>query len=395
VFGETTYMDNSATTRLDERVLEAMKPFFFDVYAVATSEFGYSIGIEARESLDQARADLAGLLGAAPEELIFTGGSTESSNLALKGVAMALGEKKGRHLITSRIEDFPVLNTAKALERQGFEVTYLEVDGDGRVDPDDVRKAVRPDTILISIQHANQEIGTVQDIDAVAEIAVDRHVVFHTDATHTFTRLPLDVGSAAGSEKPGPDLVTISAHTIHGPRGAGALYVRKGTPLRKWMDGGFQESDRRAGVEDIPGAVGFATAAGLVTPTENQALQAMRDRLLDRALKEIPHTTLNGHRTLRTPQNANVTFHFVEGESITLQLDMRGFAVSTGSACFSKSLEASHVISGIGGDHERAHGSVRFSFSRYNSMEDVDNVIEAAGEVVEQLRAISPLAPKE
>lgn len=395
MFGETTYMDNSATTRLDERVLEAMKPFFFDVYAVATSEFGYSIGIEARESLDQARADLAGLLGAAPEELVFTSGSTESSNLALKGVAMALREKKGHHLITSRIEDFPVLNTAKALERQGFEVTYLDVDADGRVDPDDVRTAVKPDTILISIQHANQEIGTVQDIDAVAEIAVEKHVVFHTDATHTFTRLPLDVGSAAGSEQPGPDLVTIAGHTIHGPRGVGALYVRKGTPLRKWMDGGFQESDRRAGVENIPGAVGFATAAGLVTPGENQELQAMRDRLLDRALKDIPHTTLNGHRTLRTPQNANVTFHFVEGESITLQLDMRGFAVSTGSACFSKSLEASHVISGIGGDHERAHGSVRFSFSRFNTMEDVDNVIEAAAEVVEQLRAISPLAPKD
>jgi cysteine desulfurase len=423
VFGETTYLDNAASTRLDERVLAAMKPYFFETYAVATSEFGYSIGIEAREALDGARGALAKLLGAAPEELVFTSGSTESSNLALKGVAMALGEKKGRHIVTTRIEDFPVLNTARALERWGFEVTYLGVDGDGLVDPDDVRKALRNDTILVSVQHANQEIGTVQDIDAIAQVAYDAHVLLHTDATHTFARLPIDVsgGGAAGSatapgatanagqalaggnslgigrraNAPGPDLVTVSAHTIHGPRGVGALYVRKKTPIRKWMDGGFQEFDMRAGVEDIPGAVGFAAAAGLVTPLENDSLRAMRDRLLDRVLDEIPHTTLNGHRTRRTPQNANVTFHYVEGESITLQLDMRGFAVSTGSACFSKSLEASHVITGIGGDHERAHGSVRFSFGRYNTMDDVDGVIGAAAEVVEQLRAISPLAPRE
>ena len=388
---ETTYLDNAASTRLDERVLEAMKPYFFDVYAVATSEFGYSIGIEAREALDEARGALAELLGASEtDRIVFTSGSTESSNLALKGVAMALGEKKGKHLVTSRIEDFPVINTARALERWGYSVTYLDVDGDGRVDPEDVRKAITPETILISVQHANQEIGTVQDIDAIARIAQEAHVLFHTDATHTFTRLPIQVNDGAG-----PDLVTLSAHTIHGPRGIGALYVREKTPLRKFMDGGFQEFDLRAGVEDIPGAVGFAAAAGLVTPQENTILQAMRDRLLDRALTEIPHTTLNGHRTLRTPQNANVTFHYVEGESITLQLDMRGFAVSTGSACFSKSLEASHVITGIGGDHERAHGSVRFSFGRYNTMEDVDNVIDAVGDVVTQLRAISPLAPKE
>lgn len=406
MFGETTYLDNAATTRLDERALEAMKPYFFETYAVATSEFGYSIGIEAREALDGARGALAKLLGAAPEELVFTSGSTESSNMALKGVAMALGEKKGKHIVTSRIEDFPVLNTARALERQGFEVTYLDVDGDGLVDPDDVRKALRTDTILLSVQHANQEIGTVQDIDTIARIAFDAHVLFHTDATHTFTRLPIDLsgGGAAGGDglgigtaagAPGPDLITVSGHTIHGPRGIGALYIRKKTPIKKWMDGGFQEFDLRAGVEDIPGAIGFAAAAGLVTPEENANLRALRDRLLDRALREIPHTTLNGHRTLRTPQNANVTFHFVEGESITLQLDMRGFAVSTGSACFSKSLEASHVISGIGGDHERAHGSVRFSFGRFNTMEDVDGVIDAAAEVIEQLRAISPLMPKD
>jgi cysteine desulfurase len=389
MFDETIYLDNSASTRLDERVLDAMRPYFFDTYAVATSEFGYSLGIEAREALDGARAQLAGILGAQPEEFVFTSGGTESSNLALKGVAMALGAKKGKHLVVSKIEDFPVLNTARALEKQGFRVTYLEVDGEGVVDPDSVGAAIADDTILVSVQHGNQEIGTVQDIDAIAGICRERGVLFHTDATHTFTRLPLDLSLTR------VDLATVSGHVLHGPRGVGGLYVRSGTPLGKWMDGGFQEFNLRAGVEDIPGAVGLAAAAALVTPEENARLQSIRDHLLDRALSEIPSTTLNGHRTRRLPQNANITFHYVEGESITLQLDMRGFAVSTGSACFSKSLEASHVIMGIGGDHERAHGSVRFSLGRYNTMEDADAVVDAIAEVVGELRAFSPLAPQE
>ncbi|OPZ80053.1 MAG: Cysteine desulfurase [Actinobacteria bacterium ADurb.Bin444] len=387
MFGETTYLDNGAATRLDERVLEAMRPYYFDTYAVATSEFGYSIGITAREALDEARSALAAELGGQPNEFIFTSGSTESSNMAIKGVMMALAEKKGRHLITSKIEDFPVLNSARALERQGYRVTYLAPDGDGRIDPEAVRAALEPDTALVSIQHANQEIGTVQDIAAIGAVCREAGVVFHSDATHTFTRVPLDVGRVP------VDLVTVSAHTIHGPRGVGGLYVRKGTPLRKWMDGGFQEFDLRAGVEDIAGAAGFAAAAALITQEETDHIQAMRDRVIERALAEIPYTMLNGHRTERTPQNANITFHYVEGESITLQLDMRGFAVSTGSACFSKSLEASHVIMGIGGDHERANGSVRFTFGRYNVMEDADRIIDNIAEVVAQLRAISPLYP--
>jgi len=379
------YFDNAAATRLDERVLEAMRPYFFDIYAVATSEFGHSPGIEAREALDEARESLAGALGASPEEFIFTSGNTESSNLALKGVALALGEKKGRHIIVSKIEDFPVLHSAKALERRGFRVTYLDADGDGFVDLDQLRDSIADDTILVSIQHANQEIGTVQDIEAIGRICRERGVLFHTDATHTFARLPLDV------RKVPVDLVTVSAHTLHGPKGIGGLYVREGTPIAKWMDGGFQEFNLRAGLENIPGAVGFARAVEVVTPEENERLQAMRDRLIDRVLAEVPHTTLNGHRWRRLPQNANITFHFVEGESITLHLDMRGFAVSTGSACFSRSLEASHVILGIGGDHERAHGSVRFTFGRYNTMEEVDAVVDAVAEVVASLRAISPL----
>lgn len=386
----TVYLDNAAATRLDERVLDAMRPYFFDTYAVATSEFGYSMGIEAREALDGARAELAAKLGAAsPDEFVFTSGSTESTNMAIKGVALALGEKKGKHLITSRIEDFPVLNTVNSLTRFGYESTVLEVDGQGLLDPAEVERAITPETILVSVQYANQEIGTVQDIEAIGKICREKGVLFHTDATHSFTRLPLDVGMIP------VDLVTVSAHTIHGPKGVGGLYIREGTPLVKWMDGGFQEFNRRAGIEDIPGAVGFATAATLVSEEENKRLLALRDRLLDRALHGIPHTTLNGHPSRRLPQNANITFHYVEGESITLHLDMRGFAVSTGSACFSRSLEASHVIMGIGGDHERAHGSVRFTFSRYNTEADVDAVVLAVGEVVSELRAISPLAPKE
>ncbi|HUW23133.1 MAG TPA: cysteine desulfurase family protein [bacterium] len=386
---KVVYLDNAASTRLDERVLEVMKPYFFDVYAVATSEFGYSQGIEARETLDKARGVLANVLGASQKELIFTSGSTESSNIALKGVALALGEKKGKHIIISKIEDFPVLHSAKALEKQGFRVTYLDVDNDGFVNLDQLRESIVDETVLVSVQHANQEIGTIQDIETIARICREKGVLFHTDATHTFTRVPLDV------KKVSMDLITVSAHTIHGPRSIGGLYIRKGTPISKWVDGGFQEFDLRAGIENIPGAVGFAKAVELVTPEENERLEAMRDHLIERVLAEIPSTTLNGHRRKRIPQNVNITFHLVEGESITLHLDMRGFAVSTGSACFSRSLEASHVILGIGGDHERAHGSVRFTFGRYNTIEDVDAVVETLAEVVRELRIISPLGKEE
>jgi cysteine desulfurase len=382
-----TYMDNSATTRLDERVLEAMTPYFFQTYAVATSEFGYSLGIEAREALDKARATIASHLGASPEEFIFTSGDTESNNMALKGVALALGQKKGKHLIVSKIEDFPVLHSAQALERQGFRVTYLPVDGDGFVDLDMLAKAIDKETILVSIQHANQEIGTIQDIAAIAELCKKKGTLFHMDATHSFTRVPVSVKDVP------VDLVTVSAHTIHGPRGIGGLYVRKKTPIAKWMDGGFQEFDMRAGLENIPAAVGFAAAVELVTDEENTRLATMRDLIMNYLLTEVPSTTLNGHRTKRTPQNANVSFHFVEGESITLHLDMRGYAVSTGSACFSRSLEGSHVIYGIGGDHERAHGSIRFTLGRYNTMEEVDGIVTAIAGIVRDLRKISPLAP--
>jgi cysteine desulfurase len=236
------------------------------------------------------------------------------------------------------------------------------------------------------VQHANQEIGTIQDIEAIGEVCKEKKVLFHTDATHTFTRIPLDV------QKVPVDLISVSAHTIHGPSGIGGLFIRKGTLLQKWMDGGFQEMNRRAGLENVPGAVGFAKAVQLVTTDENKYLQQMRDRLIDRILSEIPQTVLNGHYVKRLPQNANITFERVEGESITLHLDMRGFAVNTGSACFSRTLEASHVILGIGGEHERAHGSVRFTFSRYNTIKDVDRVVDAVVDIIENLRRISALS---
>ncbi len=378
------YLDNSAATRLDERVLEAMKPYFFDVYAIASSEFGYSLGIEAREALDQSRESITGSLNASQEEVIFTSGATESSNLALKGVARALKEE-GKHVITSKIEDFPVLHSAEALEKAGYDVTYLGVDQYGLVDAEQLEDSIRDDTVMVSIQHANQEIGTIQDIALLAEICEERGVVFHTDATHTYGRVPIDT-----SDIP-IDLITMAPHTMHGPKGIGGLYIREGIPLSKWMDGGFQEFNKRAGLENIPGAVGFAKAVELIDEEETDRLRRMRDRIIDRVGEEIPRTTLNGHRERRLPQNANITFHGVEGESVTLHLDMKGFAVSTGSACFSRSLEASHVIMAIGGDHERAHGSIRFTFGRYNKLEDVDAIVEAIGGVTKKLREISPL----
>ena len=379
------YLDNASATRLDERVLEAMQPYFFKTYAVATSEFGYSQGIEAREALQEARESIASKLNAESKEFIFTSGNTESSNMAIKGIMMALQKKNKNHLIISKIEDFPILYSTKYLEKQGIKVTYLDVDNYGFIDLAQLKDSISKNTAMVSIQHANQEIGTIQNIENISQICKERKVIFHTDATHTFTRLAIDV------KKIPVDLISVSAHTIHGPKGVGGLYVREGTPLIKWMDGGFQEFNKRAGLENIPGAVGFAQAVKLVTGEENEQLIALRDYLISHVLAEIPQTTLNGHPERRTPQNANITFHFIEGESITLHLDMNGFAVSTGSACFSRSLEASHVILGIGGNHERAHGSIRFTLGRYNSLTEIKKLLKTLKEIINELRKISPL----
>ena len=294
-------------------------------------------------------------------------------------------KKKGKHIIISKIEDFPVLHSAKALEKDGFEIEYLDVDDKGFIDIDTLESKIRKDTILVSIQHGNQEIGTLQDIEAIGNLCWKKHVLFHTDATHSFTRVPIDVNKIPA------DLITVSAHTIHGPKGIGGLYIRSGTPISKIMDGGFQEFDKRGGFDNIPGAVGFAKAIELVTDEETNNIKSMSKKIVELVFEKIPGVTLNGDATTRLPQNTNISFHFVEGESITLHLDMYGIAVSTGSACFSKSLEASHVIAAIGGDHERAHGSIRFTLGRYNTMEEVEFVVDTLASVVEKLRIISPL----
>lgn len=379
------YMDNAAATRLDERVWEAMRPYYLDSYAVATSEFGHSMGIEAREALMEARQKVAASLGVGENELVFTSGDTESSNMALKGALQALEGKSGRHIVISAVEDFPVLNSAKALERRGYRLTVVPVGPDGRLDLGSLRSALDKETALVSIQQANQEIGTLQDIRTIGEMVHEAGALFHTDATHAYARVPTDYGRLP------VDLVTISAHTIHGPKGCGGLVVKEGTPIAKWMDGGFQENNLRAGLENIPAIVGLAKAVELVTEEENDRLRSIRDVLIDRLTKEVEDTTLNGHRTERVPQNANITFHYVEGESITLHLDMRGIEVSTGSACFSRSLEASHVIMAIGGDHERAHGSIRYSLGRFNTMDETREVVDAMKDIVKRLREISPL----
>jgi cysteine desulfurase len=382
---ETIYLDNAACTRLDPQVLEAMLPYYLESYAVATSEFAYSMGIEARDAMEQARAELAGFLSAKPSELVFTSDPTESSNLAILGLVRGAGGSTRRRLVTSRIEDFPVLNTFRYLEEQGYPVTYLEVDSKGFIDLGQFSQAVNDETLLVSIQHGNQEIGTLQPLEELVRITKARGAIFHSDATHTFRRIPLDL-----SQLP-LDLVTLASHTLHGPRGIAGLFVREGTPLKKVLQGGYQERNLRPGTENVPGAVGFAKAAALVTEAENDTIRRLRDLLIDRLLSRVSNCILNGDREKRVPQNANISFRFVEGESITLQLDFRGIAVSTGSACFSKSLEASHVMLGIGGDHERAHGSVRFTLSRFTTDAQINTTIEAVAEVVTNLRRISPL----
>ena len=384
-----TYFDNWAASRLDERVLDAMKPFLLDRYAVATSEFGYSMGLESRDALESARSSIAETLDAAPHELVFTSGHTEASNLAIRGVWRAHGRPLAEtHLIVSAVEDFPVLHTARALEREGVSVTYVPVDQAGRVDPEAVRRAIRKDTVLVSIQAVNQEIGSLQPIVEIAEICREAGVLFHTDASHAHPRVPIDVAAVP------IDLATISPHRIHGPMGIGGLYVREGTKIKKILEGGFQEHDLRPGAENIASAVGFAAAVRLASDDETQHFRLLRDQAID-ALLKIPHSRLNGSSDLRAPDNANVSFRFVEGESLLLHLDLRGFAVSTGSACFSRSLEASHVILAMGGDHERAHGSVRLTLGRFNTEEAVASLAGAIGEVVGELRRISPLGKGE
>jgi len=377
------YLDNATTTPLDPHVLEAMKPYFFEWYGSPTHEYGHAFGLKAREALEESREVVARSIGAGPEEVIFTSGGTESNNLAIKGIALANRDKQ--HLITSKIEHTSVLNVAKSLERTGVRVSYLNVDREGFVDLEQLRDEVDEKTLLVSIQHANQEVGTVQDVSEIGKICEEKGVLFHVDAVQSFTKVPVDV------EKMNIDLLSISAHKIHGPKGIGALYVGGGVKLKPLIEGGYHEFGLRSGTENIPGAVGFAKGIEIVDDSHLEHMRRLRDHLTEDLL-EIPDSRLNGPKgDKRLCNNINITFRFVEGESVLLHLDMRGIIVTTGSACFSKTLEPSHVILALGLKHEDAHGSIRFSLSKYNTLEEMDYTIKNVREVVEQLRSISPV----
>jgi cysteine desulfurase len=379
------YLDYAATTPTDPEVVKAMLPYFGDSFGNPSS--AHSLGQEAREAIETARNKVASLLGANPAEIVFTGGGTESDNFAIKGIAYA-NRNRGNHIITSSIEHHAVTEPCHFLEKQGFEVTVLPVDRDGRVDPDAVDKAITDRTILISIMHANNEIGTIQPIAAIGKIARDRGTYLHTDAVQTFGHIPFTVDDLDVS------LLSLSAHKLYGPKGVGALYIRKGTRIVPFMHGGEQESKRRASTHNVPGIVGLSRAVEVAQERmeeETKTQTRLRDRLIGGILERIERSRLNGHPTERLPNNVNVSVEFVEGESMLLSLDMEGIACSTGSACSSGSLDPSHVLLAIGLSHQMAHGSLRFSLGRYTEEKDIDRVLEVLPSVVERLRSMSPL----
>ena len=378
------YLDHGATTPVVKEVVEAMLPYFTEHFGVASTEYGHSYGIRAGEAMEQAREIIANAINADPREIVFTSGGTEANNLAIKGAVSAL-KSKGNHLITSLIEHSSVLDSFKALENQGYEVTYLTVNNEGFIDLAQLESAIKDSTILVSIQSANEEIGSVQPIQEIGAICAKYNVLFHTDAIQSFTKELIDV------KKQNITLASLSAHKIHGPKGIGALYVKKGLSLSPLIDGGFQERRRRAGTENIPGIVGFGRAVQLITPEHVNHMTQLRDKLVETILDQIPHTQLTGPRNKRLSNHASFVFNFVEGESMLLHLDMRGIAVSTGSACSSKRLEASHVLSAIGLPPEVSHGSIRFTFGRMNTEAEIMKTVKILKEIVERLRQMSPL----
>ena len=380
-----TYLDYAATTPTHPEVVKAMLPYFTEVFGNPSSIYSY--GLEARDAVENARGQIAGFIGARDDELVFTSGGTESDNLALMGAAFA-NEKKGNHIITSSIEHHAVMETCKFLEKQGFKVTYLPVDGYGLVDPDDVRKAITGKTVLISVMHANNEIGTIEPIKEIGHLARERGVYVHTDAVQTVGHIPVKVGDL------GVDLLSLSAHKLYGPKGVGLLYVRKGTRIVPHQHGGEQEKKRRAGTENVPGIVGLGKAVEIAEhemESEAERLKQLRDRLIKNLPEKIDRIHLNGHPTLRLPNNVNFSIEFIEGKSIVLNLDFEGICASTGSACSSSSLEPSHVLLGIGCSHELAHGSLRMTLGKWTTDEDIARLIEALPRVVTKLRAMSPL----
>ena len=382
------YLDYAATAPCDPEVIKAMEPYLFEKFGNASSI--HSFGQEAKKAIEDSRQTLADFLGAQPEEIVFTSGGTESDNFAVKGAAFAL-EKKGNHIITSSIEHHAISETAKFLERRGFKVTYLPVDKDGLVSPQDVRNAVTDKTILISVMHANNEIGTVQPIAEIGRVAREKGVYFHTDAVQTVGHIPVNV------DELNVDLLSLSAHKFYGPKGVGALYIRKGTRIETFLHGGDQERNRRGSTHNTSGIVGLGKAVELCRakmPQEQKFQSALRDKLIKDILDKITETRLNGHPARRLPNNVNVSIEYIEGESILLNLDMLGIAASTGSACTSSSLEASHVLLAIGLAPEAAHGSLRLTLGRWSSAEDIYYLLEHLPKIVAKLRAMSPLYEK-
>jgi cysteine desulfurase len=386
------YFDYNATTPMDREVVEAMLPYFSEGFGNASSI--HSVGQQARAAVEKARESVATLVGAKPGEIVFTSGGTEADNLGIFGVAAAEAGKKGaleggrtRHVITTQIEHHAVLNACQALERQGVEVSYLPVDGDGLLDPDDVRHAIRPETILITVMYANNELGSIQAIAEIGRIASEAEVYFHTDAVQSAGKLRLDVNEL------GVDLLSISGHKIYGPKGAGALYVRAGTPLEPVMHGGHHERDRRPGTENVPGIVGLGKAAELARrnlPSETARVTQLRDRFEEGILSRVPQARVNGSRKNRVANTTNMTFSFADGEALVIALDLKGLACSTGAACSSGAIEPSHVLTAIGLAPEDARASLRFSLGRHTTDEEVEFALGITPGVVQRLRDLSP-----
>jgi cysteine desulfurase len=379
------YLDHAATTPTHPEVVKAILPYFTEVFGNPSSI--YAAGQEAKGAIEEVRVKLADLIGARNEEIVFTSGGTEADNFAIKGVAFA-NESKGNHIITSSVEHSAVIETCKFLEKRGFWVTYLPVDEYGVIDAGTVKKAITDKTILISIMHANNEIGTIEPIAEIAQIARETGVYFHIDAVQTVGHIPINV------KELGVDLLSMSAHKLYGPKGIGALYIRRGTKLVPFMHGGGQERKRRASTENVPGIIGFGKAVEIARQEMNEEaerLTYLRDKLANGLLEQIDHTRLNGHPTMRLPNNVNLSIDYVEGESIALSLDLEGICASTGSACSSSSLEPSHVLLSLGYPPEQAHGSLRFSLGKWTTEEEIERVLDILPIIVAKLRAMSPL----
>ncbi len=382
------YLDYAATTPVDPQVIKAMEPYLFEKFGNPASI--HSFGQAAKAALEDSRATVAKCLGAKPEEIVFTSGGTESNNFVINGVAGS-NTKKGNHIITSLIEHHAVLEPCKALEKKGFKITYIGVDKEGLINPQDIKNAICDKTILISLMHANNEIGTIQPISEVGRIAKEKDIYFHTDAVQTVGHMPVNVNDL------NVDLLSLSGHKFYGPKGVGALYIRKGTRIESFLRGGDQERGRRASTHNTPGIVGLACALKLCEEKMQQETQiqiSLRDKLIREIPRRIPEVMLNGHPTKRLANNVNYSIEYIEGESMLLNLDILGIAASTGSACTSTSLEPSHVLLAIGRSHEVAHGSLRFSLGRWTKEEDIDYLLEHLPKIVDKLRAMSPLYQK-